>query len=183
LPPFRFGCWCLISWPACRPIVWPKAARSWPLLLPGLRWAAPIGGRLAGRRISAQRLAIVGAVANGVGLLLLGAWTEQTPTMLRVAALVVQGVGLGLFQLAYSDCVTAALPLRDRGVAGSLVLLTRTLGTVTAASVVLMMFEILNMEYGFVEGFQKTFQLAALLAFAGAGSWALFTAHARQSHS
>ena len=40
-----------------------------------------------------------------------------------VAGLAVQGVGLGLFQLGYSDIVTAALPLRDRGVAGSLVLL------------------------------------------------------------
>ena len=108
--------------------------------------AAPIGGRLIGRRISAERLAIAGAAAIGAGLLLLGAWTEQTPTMLRVAGLIVQGIGLGLFQLAYSDIVTAALPLRDRGVAGSLVLLTRTLGTVTAASVVLMVFEILQHE-------------------------------------
>jgi hypothetical protein len=85
----------------------------------------------------------------------------------------VQGVGLGLFQLAYSDIVTAALPLRDRGVAGSLVLLTRTFGTVTSASVVLMVFEILNVTNGFLAGFQKTFQLAGLLAFAAAGSLAL----------
>jgi len=48
------------------------------------------------------------------------------------------------------------------------VLLTRTLGTVTAASVVLLVFGILNTTYGFLEGFQKTFQLAALLAFAAA---------------
>ena len=108
--------------------------------------AAPIGGRLVGRHISAERLAIAGAAAIGAGLLLLGAWTEQTPTILRIAGLFVQGLGLGLFQLAYSDIVTAALPLRDRGVAGSLVLLTRTLGTVTAASVVLMVFEILQHE-------------------------------------
>jgi MFS family permease len=148
----------------------------------GAALAAPIGGRLAGRRISAQQLTIAGAAANGIGLLLLGAWTEQTPTILRLTALVVQGVGLGLFQLAYSDIVTAALPLRDRGVAGSLVLLTRTLGTVTAASVVLMVFGILNMKYGFLEGFQKTFQFAALLAFAAAGSSAFFTAQARRSH-
>jgi dipeptide/tripeptide permease len=123
--------------------------------------------------MSAQRLAIAGAAANGVGLLLLGAWTEQTATILRIAALAVQGVGVGLFQLAYSDIVTAALPLRDRGVAGSLVLLTRTLGNVTAASAVLMVFEILNMKYGFLEGFQKTFQLAALLAFVAAALSAL----------
>ena len=131
--------------------------------------AAPIGGRLAGRHISADRLAIAGAIAVGGGLLMIGMWTEQTSTTLRIAGLVVQGVGVGLFQLAYSDIVTAALPLRDRGVAGSLVLLTRTLGTVTAASIVLMVFEILNVKDGFLDAFQQTFQLAALLALAAAG--------------
>jgi hypothetical protein len=85
----------------------------------------------------------------------------------------VQGVGLGLFQLAYADVVTAALPLRDRGVAGSLALLTRTLGTVTAASVILMLFEALQVEAGFLAAFQQTFLVAALLAFATAGLLAL----------
>jgi MFS family permease len=89
--------------------------------------------------------------------------------ILRIVGLAVQGVGLGLFQLAYSDIVIAALPLKDRGVAGSLVLLTRTLGTVAAASVVLVTFEMLNIQYGLLAGFQKTFQLAALLAFFAAG--------------
>jgi MFS family permease len=135
----------------------------------GAALAAPIGGRLTGRHFSAERLAIAGAAIIGAGLLLLGAWTEQTLTALRVAGLVVQGVGLGLFQLAYSDIVTAALPLRDRGVAGSLALLTRTLGTVAAASVVLMLFEILQIRHGFFEAFHQTFQLAALLAFVAAG--------------
>ncbi len=135
--------------------------------------AAPIGGRIAGRQIRTERLAIAGAAFIGGGLLLLGAWTEQTPTILRIAGLAVQGVGLGLFQLAYSDIVTAALPLKDRGVAGGLILLTRTLGTVTAASAVLLVFGILNVKYGFLGGFQRTFQLAALLAFAAAGLLAL----------
>jgi MFS family permease len=139
----------------------------------GAALAAPLGGRLAGRGISTRRLAIAGIAANGIGLLLIGAWTEQTSTWLRIAALVVQGVGLGLFQLAYSDIVTAALPLRDRGVAGSLVLLTRTLGTVTSASVIFLVFEILNATYGFLAGFQKAFQFAALLAFAAAAALAL----------
>jgi MFS family permease len=135
--------------------------------------AAPIGGRIVGRYISAERLAIAGAAAIGTGLLLIGAWTEQTPTTLRITGLFVQGLGLGLFQLAYSDIVTAALPLADRGVAGSLVLLTRTFGTVTAASVVLMVFEVLNVGHGFLEAFHQTFQLAALLAFAAAGLLAI----------
>ncbi|HKU07129.1 MAG TPA: MFS transporter [Bradyrhizobium sp.] len=144
--------------------------------------AAPIGGRLVGRHISAERLTIAGAAAIGAGLFWVGAWTEQTPTILRIAGLALQGIGLGLFQLAYSDIVTAALPLRDRGVAGSLVLLTRTLGTVTAASIVLMVFEILNTNQGFLEAFQRTFQLAALLAFAAAALLAVAprTAEGRQ---
>jgi MFS family permease len=134
----------------------------------GAALSAPIAGRLAGRRISTKWLAICGAVANGLGLLLMSAWTEQTPTFLRITGLAIQGVGLGFFQTAYADIVTTALPLEDRGVAGSLVLLTRTFGTVTAASVVFLVFEILSGSYGFLAGFQKTFQVAAAMAFAGA---------------
>ncbi len=147
----------------------------------GAALAAPIAGRIIGRSISAERLAMMGAIAIGAGLALVGAWTEQTPTVLRVAGLMVQGIGLGLFQLAYSDIVTAALPLRDRGVAGSLVLLTRTLGTVSAASIVLMVFDILQRNESFLEAFQRTFQLAALLAFAAAGLLAFTSRRAKTS--
>jgi MFS family permease len=135
----------------------------------GAALAAPIGGRLTGRLFSSERLAIAGAAIIGAGLLLLGAWTAQTPTALRVTGLIVQGIGLGLFQLAYSDIVTATLPLTERGVAGSLALLTRTLGTVTAASVFFLVFEMLQATHGFFEAFQQTFQLAAVLAFVAAG--------------
>ncbi len=135
--------------------------------------AAPVGGRIVGRYISARWLTISGAVVIGAGLLWISTWTEQTPTILRIAALFLQGIGSGLFQLGYSDTVTAALPLRDRGVAGSLVLLTRTMGTVTAASVVWMVFGILNTGHGFLAAFQQTFHFAALLAFAAAALLAI----------
>ena len=69
--------------------------------------------------------------------------------------------------------MTAALPLEERGVAGSLALLTRMLGNVAAASIVLMVFEILHATHGFFDAFHLTFQLAALLAFASAGLLAL----------
>lgn len=134
---------------------------------------SPIGGRLIERLVSAQRLAIAGAATIGVGLLLLSTWTEQTATALQIAGLIVQGIGLGLFQLAYTDIVTSALPLADRGVAGSLTLLTRMFGTVTAASLILMLFEILQVKHGFFEAFHLTFQVAALLAFVSVGLLAL----------
>ena len=65
----------------------------------GAALAAPIAGRLVGRSISAERLAVMGAVAIGAGLAMISAWKDQTSTVLRVAGLIVQGVGLGLFQL------------------------------------------------------------------------------------
>ena len=142
--------------------------------------ASPIGGRLIERLVSAKRLAIAGAAVIGAGLLLLSAWTEQTSTVLQVAGLVVQGIGLGLFQLAYTDMVTSALPIADRGVAGSLTLLTRMFGTVMAASLILMLFEILQVKHGFFEAFHLTFLLAAVLAFVSAGLLAFLprrTAH------
>lgn len=135
--------------------------------------ASPIGGRLIERLVSAERLAIAGAAIIGAGLLLLSAWTEQTSTALQVAGLIVQGIGLGLFQLAYAEIVTSTLPLADRGVAGSLTLLTRMFGTVTAASFILMLFESLQAGRGFFEAFQLTFQIAAVLALISAGLLAL----------
>jgi MFS family permease len=166
-----FSVWLLVPYHLAR-IQGYSLAESGAILAAGAAGAvlaSPIGGRLIERQISAERLAMAGAAAIGAGLLLLSAWTEETPAILRVAGLAMQGVGLGLFQLAYADIVTAALPLRDRGVAGSLALLTRTLGTVTAASVILMLFEALRIEHGFFEAFRLTFLAAALLAFAMAG--------------
>jgi MFS family permease len=162
-----FSVWLLVPYYLIR-IPGHSLAESGAILAAGAAGAvlaAPVGGRLIERRISAERLAMAGAATIGAGLLLLSAWTEQTSTALQVAGLIVQGIGLGLFQLAYAEIVTSALPLGDRGVAGSLTLLTRMLGTVTAASVILMLFEILQLKHGFFEAFHQTFQLAALLAF------------------
>ncbi len=135
----------------------------------GVIIASQIGGRLLNHRLmSADRLAPVGALGVAAGLAMLGMWTEDTPTALRVIGLFVQGLGLGLFQLAYTDVVTAALPVEDRGVAGSLALLTRTLGTVSAASLLLMLFEGLQLGGGFFTAFRQTLLIAAGLAFATA---------------
>src|SRR5215510_14595354 len=55
--------------------------------------AAPIGGRIVERYISAKWLTVLGVAIIGAGLLWIGTWTEQTSTILRVAALFVQGIG------------------------------------------------------------------------------------------
>ncbi len=79
-----------------------------------------------------------------------------------VPALAMQGVGMGLFQVAYADIVTRTLPRRARGVAGSLAMMTRTLGTVIAASVLMLVFQSAGGDV--VAGFRAAFALAAGLA-------------------
>jgi hypothetical protein len=83
-----------------------------------------------------------------------------------------QGFGVGLFQVAYFDIVTASIPRADRGVAGSLVMMTRTLGTVTGATVLMLLFQTWRNAAladgvgdvpAFLAGFGFTFRLAAAL--------------------
>ena len=60
---------------------------------------------------------------------------------LLIGSMFLQGVGLGLFQVACFDISTATIPREDRGVAGSLVMMTRTVGVVTAATVLMLIFQ------------------------------------------
>jgi hypothetical protein len=61
-------------------------------------------------------------------------WSRDTTAVIMAVCLAVQGFGLGLFQVSYADRVLATLPQADRGVAGSLTLVTRTIGIVGAAA-------------------------------------------------
>jgi MFS family permease len=100
----------------------------------GSLFGAPLATQLVpllGRRSTA----FTGVTLVGLGLLPLGFTTAGTPVGIVVLLLVVEGLGQGLLTVAYTDLVTDTLPVRDRGVAGSLALLTRTLGIVSGASV------------------------------------------------
>jgi MFS family permease len=92
-----------------------------------------LAGKLTGQS-GPGALTFAGAVVSVLGLGLVSAWERDTAPGLMAACLVLQGLGLGLFQVAYADQVLATLPRTDRGVAGSLTLLTRTLGIVGAAA-------------------------------------------------
>lgn len=117
-------------------------ARGLDAVTGGLVLALAAIGSVAGSSI-AGRLASRYAVANiacsglamSVGGLLGIALLARHPSLIGVAtALVVQGIGIGLFYVAYADLVTGRLPLKDRGVAGSLTNLTRTIGVVAGAT-------------------------------------------------
>ncbi len=137
----------------------------------GTMLAAPLAARLAAS-VASRRLALCGAAAMAVGQVLIGS-ADVTPNIpLLAGAMGLQGFGVGLFQVAYFDIVTASLPRADRGVAGSLVMMTRTLGTVTGATMLMLLFQTWRdgaMADGvaevpaFLDGFSHTFRLAAAL--------------------
>lgn len=154
-----------------------------PAVLLGLVLAAaPLGGMLgsslggwAAGRFSARAVVLAGAALTSAGLLAVTQWGATTPAALLVAALAVQGVGVGLFTLAYADVVTATMRREDRGVAGSLTMLTRTLGVVTAASLLTLLFggteaALLGAgtaaEDAFLGAFRRVFLVAGLLPLA-----------------
>lgn len=102
-------------------------------------WAigAMLGASLATRMVSARGArssAFVSALVVLVGLIGMALWPDATHYPFIVACLLCHGVGIGLFQVAYSDLVVAALPPSSRGVAGSLTMVTRTVGIVLGAS-------------------------------------------------
>jgi MFS family permease len=130
-----------------------------------------LGGKLVGR-FGARAVLLAGAIATAAGLLAIIPWTATTPMPVLVATLLLQGIGVGLFTLAYTDSVTATMRREDRGVAGSLTMLTRTFGVVSAASLLTLIFGATEAamlaggrppDEAFLAAFSRAFLLAGLL--------------------
>jgi hypothetical protein len=90
---------------------------------------------------------------------------------------------MGLFQVAYMEIVMAASPVAHRGVAGSLAMLTRTVGVVTAAAGLTLLFQALQgaalmqgtgETEAFLSAFRTLFRLVGITAAVSAGmiAWA-----------
>jgi hypothetical protein len=79
------------------------------------------------------------------------------------------------------DLVMGGLPPGQRGVAGSLAMLTRTLGIVTGASLLTLVFHALGAASAaggedFLSAFHATFRLAGTVSIiTGMGAWALLS--------
>ncbi len=98
---------------------------------------AAIGSALAGRlamRFGARRVAFAGMLLDFAGVAIAATWDGGSGAIAIGLCLALQGLGIGLFQVAYADIVIAALPVEERGVASSLTSFTRTLGVVGCAA-------------------------------------------------
>jgi EmrB/QacA subfamily drug resistance transporter len=138
----------------------------------GMIGASPLAGRIVGRG-RANRVAFLGAGLGGVGLVLIGGWNPgmswQSPVVL--ATLGLQGFGLGLFQVAYLEVVLGRVPREERGVAGSLAMLTRTLGIVGGATLLTLLFHAVEQSRlangqtateSFLTAYRTTFRIAGI---------------------
>jgi hypothetical protein len=128
-------------------------------------------------RAAPPLVARAGVLLIALGLGGMALWGPATPLPLLLLALLLHGAGLGLLQVAYTDIVTATLPLAERGVAGSLAMMTRTIGVVAAASLLTVLFAALEAamlaegglpQAAFLIAFGRVFALAAALAVAAA---------------
>jgi MFS family permease len=130
--------------------------------------ASPLAGRMI-ERFPAHRILALGAILSGAGLYLIGDWHVAASPAVILTPLVLQGFGIGLFQVAYIDLVMGGLPPNQRGVAGSLAMLTRTLGIVTGASLLTLVFHALGPASAaggedFLSAFHTTFRLAGTVS-------------------
>lgn len=128
----------------------------------GMVLASPLAGLVA-RRVGSWTLAIIGCFAMAAGL---GGVAATPGLAVLIPALLVQGFGQGLFQVAFLDIVTTVLPVDARGVAGSLGMLSRTVGVVAGASVLTLVFQAFSSS-GFVLAFRSTIVFAAILPAIG----------------
>ncbi len=147
----------------------------------GIMLAGPVAGWLA-RSTSSRRLALLGAAAMALAQISISMADAPANVPVLIASMFLQGVGLGLFQVACFDISTATIPREDRGVAGSLVMMTRTVGVVTGATVLMLIFQTVRSRgaaagladgTAFLAGFHAAFRVAAALPVLVllAGAW------------
>jgi MFS family permease len=122
------------------------------------------------RKLSTHFIAYVGAWLSAISLLIIALWSTHANLDIIYLAVIIQGFGLGLFQVAYSDFVIKSLPLKARGIAGGVTVMTRTVGVAIGSLVWLWILD-LNLstrkdslsiaDSEFIQGFQMVFLIAA----------------------
>ena len=129
----------------------------------GMVLAALVAERIAART-GMMRLTRIGLGITAMGLAILAGATLSLPGL--AAGMLIQGFGQGLFQVANFDQVTGSLPPQDRGVAGSLALLTRTFGLMLGATLLMLLMQTLaggTAPGQIIAGIGGTYAAAALI--------------------
>jgi predicted MFS family arabinose efflux permease len=134
-----------------------------------------IGSVLAAKIVGVfgvRKTALLGGALVAVASATIALWSRMPWLPAILGTLVLHGVGVGLFQVAYTDIVVAALPRGQRGVAGSLTMVTRTVGVMSAATALTALLHMIESRASasgaaeaaaFADAFVTVFVYAALL--------------------
>lgn len=162
-------------WIAARPEYTPWRLGLLLALFPlGSVVANALAGVVAGRA-EVVRLVRAGIATCACGLAGMGGVILGDPIVGDVAlplvagSLFLAGLGLGVFQLGYADATTSALPIAERGVAGSLINVTRLIGFVFGAALISALYQWLQALTDATAAFGWSFTLLA--AALGAMVW------------
>ncbi len=153
---------------------------AWPSQQIGIvlgSWAIGtlLGSMLTGfvsKRWRSSAIAYAAAWLCTCGLLCVMLWSETPNWSLIFFSMLLHGLGLGMFQVAYADWIVASLPRQARGVAGGITVFTRTVGVVSGAMIWLWVLQLaepsstpeaLLPKHIFISGFQNVFLCAAAL--------------------
>lgn len=134
-----------------------------------------LGAMLTGlisKRWESSSIAFAAALLCTTGLICIMFWSDVPNWSLIFFSMLLQGLGLGLFQVAYADWIVASLPREARGVAGGITVFTRTVGVVAGAIFWLWVLQLaaplshtdaLQTKQTFITGFKSVFVCAASL--------------------
>jgi predicted MFS family arabinose efflux permease len=115
------------------------------------------------RAVGQRKATLFGAALVALAQVVMAFW-PMTPAMPMLApALILHGLGIGLFQVGYADLIVARLRERDRGVAGSLTVLTRTIGVIASAVILTSALQALEATEAFHTAFRTVFMASGLL--------------------
>ena len=136
----------------------------------GMIVASPIAGHVL-RITGSFRLGVAGLALLGGALAGVAALPAEAGAPALLVVLFAHGCGQGFFQVAAIDYVMGSIPRSRQGVAGSLNMVTRTVGVVTVASTGTLLFAALGGEAGggdaFLRAYRITFAAAAAAVFLG----------------
>ena len=125
----------------------------------GTSIAGILGGRLL-NNLGSRRLGFAGILITAIGLWALGLVNGPDDIPWMLLALFIQGVGTGLFQTSHMYSITGMLPSDQRGVSGSITMLTRTIGVVSGVTILTLVFSWLDAAGNeFQESFKFIFNL------------------------
>ena len=125
---------------------------------------SPLAGRLSDR-LEARVVASAGMALTAVGLLMLVFLTAATPFPYIVAALLLLGVGFGLFSSPNMNAIMGSAEKRLYGVASAIVATMRTLGQMLSLGIALLIFSVVIGRVQITSQYTDEFLTSTRIAF------------------